>query len=170
MILIMIIVLPLLTYSSTDDSSEFTVELLEIFNNHNTLNPTNPVTNLAKQALLNTLLSSTNANNAPNHYLLYLQVAPLVTEAYNITSQTSTSINNYNDLVQNIAFNAPALYSQSSTLHADYDIYNVTYNATSASAMVDEVAGRAVFSQRILAQTDALYQVKTPSLVSRLHA
>lgn len=113
MILAMIIVLPLLTYSTTDESSQLAVDLLQTFNN------ANDVTAACKDTLLQTVIDSTNANNIPYHYLVRLNIFPLFSSG--------------------LAYDSGQYYSQSSTLITEWIETNMSTNATTMAYFSERI-------------------------------
>lgn len=81
-VLVMIIVLPLLTYTSRDESSEFAMKSLHAFNIDPTLN------DATKQAALEIIVNYTDSYNINYDYLLQLEMKPFVDGfAYNSQSR-----------------------------------------------------------------------------------
>lgn len=131
MILVMIIILPLLTYTEVDESSQFLVDVLMSFNLAG-----NTVTTAAKQEVLSLAVSLTDAGSIPNHYLLQLSVQPMTEEVYP-------------SLGSEYIYDSSILATTSNDRLQYYYAENATANAT--------VSG--IFNDRILAQTDSLYQI-----------
>ncbi|RYH04925.1 hypothetical protein EON65_46090, partial [archaeon] len=72
MIILMIIVLPLLSFTSVDRSSDFAIKMLHAFNMNDTVN------NASKNAMIDSVLNYTDSGSLRYNYLLKLQLTPYV--------------------------------------------------------------------------------------------